>query len=514
MIRKRAYVNSVAVLLLAALFVSGCATNPGGNQPPTASAGNDVVVDGGTTVRLDGSQSSDPEGAALTYAWTQVAGPDVTLEGAATADASFRAPNEDISLRFQVLVTDSAGVTSTDSVTVAVVMADNVPPFANAGENQILRGGEVAVLDGSGSFDPDDDELSFAWVQTSGPQVDLEDADTATPSFAAPNEDAELEFELTTDDGKGHTDADSVTVTVVRNAPVLLLANNTGNSIVRFLDPAEKDGNVAPDTTLAGETSQLSGPIDIVVTRESWLIAANRASNTLNFYLASAIAGGDLSPFGIVEGAGTLLDQPTSLAYVDAEDLVFVSNTGASSDILVFAGPRTVVFDGELAPVRSISNAALRLPADLAFDGENRLYVANTGARNVLVFENAVAADGDVAPDRVITNAGFSDPIALTIDSAGRLLVANTTGSVLIFNDAFELDGEADAATTITINGAESLSAIGIDQEGTAFLLDAARDAIYVIEGIDSRTGNVTPDRTLVGDLTELAGPAGLFIVE
>ena len=57
------------------------------------------------------------------------------------------------------------------------------------------------------SLDPDfeDNISSYNWVQTSGPQVTLQGADIATPSFTAPSvaEDTILRFNLTVADNNG-----------------------------------------------------------------------------------------------------------------------------------------------------------------------------------------------------------------------------------------------------------------------------------------------------------------------
>jgi hypothetical protein len=41
-------------------------------------------------------------------------------------------------------------------------------------------------LDGSESFDPDGDPITYSWQQVSGPAVELDDHTSATPSFTMP----------------------------------------------------------------------------------------------------------------------------------------------------------------------------------------------------------------------------------------------------------------------------------------------------------------------------------------
>ena len=63
------------------------------NQPPQADAGRNHTGTPGALVSLDGSSSSDPEGAALSYRWTQLADPPVTLSDPKVAKPTFGCTN-------------------------------------------------------------------------------------------------------------------------------------------------------------------------------------------------------------------------------------------------------------------------------------------------------------------------------------------------------------------------------------------------------------------------------------
>ena len=57
---------------------------PPENASPIADAGSDQTVNEGDTVTLNGSNSSDPDGAIAAYSWIQTAGTSVTLSGPAS----------------------------------------------------------------------------------------------------------------------------------------------------------------------------------------------------------------------------------------------------------------------------------------------------------------------------------------------------------------------------------------------------------------------------------------------
>jgi MYXO-CTERM domain-containing protein len=91
------------------------------------------------------------------------------------------------------------------------------PPIADAGPDQLVKGGAKVKLDGSKSFDPGSLPLSYKWTQISkGNAVQLAGATSASPSFVAPStaSTATLTFELTVNDGKkSATDTVDVVVT-------------------------------------------------------------------------------------------------------------------------------------------------------------------------------------------------------------------------------------------------------------------------------------------------------------
>jgi hypothetical protein len=192
------------------------------NQPPTASAGPAQSVNEGSVATLSGS-GTDSDGTIASYAWTQTAGPVVTLLNANTATASFAAPSVSVNtvLTFQLVVTDNQGATGLATTSVTVVNV-NQPPTANAGANQSVNEGAAVTLTGSGT-DGDGTIAGYLWTQTAGPSVTLTGATTATATFTAPQVTADtlLSFQLTVTDNLGATGSATVNVTV-KNVAVAL----------------------------------------------------------------------------------------------------------------------------------------------------------------------------------------------------------------------------------------------------------------------------------------------------
>jgi hypothetical protein len=104
---------------------------------PTADAGFDSDVLTQDQVTLDGSDSYDADGDEITYSWSQLSGPEVSLAANDTATPTFLAPTvtSDTDITFELTVSD---VNSTDSNTVTVtVLPILIDPIPNTYPNNI-----------------------------------------------------------------------------------------------------------------------------------------------------------------------------------------------------------------------------------------------------------------------------------------------------------------------------------------------------------------------------------------
>lgn len=97
----------------------------GGNSAPNAIVATGLFASEQTPVTLDGSQSVDPDGDVLTFAWSQVSGPTVALATPAESTTQFITPSVsgDSVLQFRLTVTDPDGLT--DAATATVTVTDN-----------------------------------------------------------------------------------------------------------------------------------------------------------------------------------------------------------------------------------------------------------------------------------------------------------------------------------------------------------------------------------------------------
>jgi len=93
----------------------------------------------------------------------------------------------------------------------------NEPPTADAGDDQTVYIGDIVLLDGSNSSDPDDGIETYHWEQIEGTPVALSDSSAIEPDFVSPQINTAKEtliFKLTVTDDRNASDSDTVNILV------------------------------------------------------------------------------------------------------------------------------------------------------------------------------------------------------------------------------------------------------------------------------------------------------------
>lgn len=267
-------------------------------------------------VTLNGGTSYDPDGDTFIYTWEQVSGPSVTLTDPHSASSSFTAPTAGTggspgvvsTVAFESTVSDGFPFDApapgyadftyvADTVTIDITNINHAP-IATAGPDQPAAENTTVALDGSTSNDADADVLTYAWTQVGGPTVALTNAGAAVARFTAPfvsSGGANLEFELTVDDGYGGSSTDRVLVAMrnVNDPPACGLARPSVAALwppdhrllsVGVLGVSDPNGNAT--TTITGVTQDEAtcglgdgdtGPDAIIAANGTVLLRAERS---------------------------------------------------------------------------------------------------------------------------------------------------------------------------------------------------------------------------------------------
>jgi len=229
------------------------------NEPPVAVAGAPYTVDEGSSVTLDASGSSDPDGDALTYEWDL--DNDGDFDDASGVTTSFAGVDGPSVHPVSVRVCDTSGECDTASTEVTVL---NVAPTANAGANQTVLRNELVSLSGSwidpaGSADNDydwtwdvdgdgltDDSGSGAYGDTIGASTSFASAGFYTLTFGVTDKD-------------GGTGSSTVVIEVINQAPSCA---NVRPSIGTIWSP----NHTMVDVTILGVTDADGDATSVVIT--------------------------------------------------------------------------------------------------------------------------------------------------------------------------------------------------------------------------------------------------------
>lgn len=192
------------------------------NAPPVAviTAPSSVVM--GTRVQLSGASSTDSNRDTLNYKWALLNKPmkatgaladsAAVLSSATLVNPLFTA---DVAGLYVLSLVVNDGQVNSEPVTVLVTAsAQNLPPVANAGPEQVVVVGAPVTLSGSASTDPNGDTLTYQWSLTTRPNLSaaaLTNPNTVGPTFT-PDLAGFYVATLTVNDSKGGTHVSRVLI--------------------------------------------------------------------------------------------------------------------------------------------------------------------------------------------------------------------------------------------------------------------------------------------------------------
>jgi Flp pilus assembly protein TadD len=190
------------------------------NIIPIADGGPDQSAHTGDKVMLNGNNSSDLDGNLLTFDWTftsRPSGSTAALDDTTSMNPAFKT---DIPGTYVISLTVNDGIV--DSVpNMVTINTINIAPVAGSGPDLTVNVGDLVILDGSNSSDPDGDQLTFNWTFTSRPfgsTVTLNDTTSMNPAFKTDIPGTYV-IGLTVNDGTLDSDnIDVVTISAVEEA--------------------------------------------------------------------------------------------------------------------------------------------------------------------------------------------------------------------------------------------------------------------------------------------------------
>ena len=475
---------TLAIFILAALSACGGGSPGSGvtNTAPVSDAGPEQIVTSGDVVTLDGSGSFDPDGDNVTYIWTLMSmptGSTAVLSGGTSAQPTFTA---DLSGDYVISLVVSDGQVSGAGETVTVTAnAPNTVPVADAGAVQNVLVGSLVTLDGSASFDPNGDQITYEWSFISVPAgsvATLSDATSVIPNFMTDLPGAYV-ASLVVNDGTTSSSAATVTVTATTaNAAPVADAGDAQNvmsgALVTLDGSASSDSDGDPITyrwvltsVPVGSTAILSDSSAVQPTFTADLAGDFSASLIVNDGMADSAADSVVITVTVanavpVSDAGAAQNVLTgTLVTLDGS-----SSFDPNGDSLVFAWSFTSV---PAASTTSLTGANLPMPQFTAdVDG---VYVVSL-----------VVSDGQdsSAPDSVIIIA-TSTNTAPVADAGPNQNVVTGGGVVIDGTGSFDADGDPLTYSWNVVSGPPGSVLPGQTAIGPVISISTDVDGTYVI---------------------------------
>lgn len=411
-----------------------------------ANAGEDqLIAPPVTSVTLNGSGSSSQGGSISGYAWKKVSGPSQGTFNNANTVAPQVTGLVAGTYVFELKVTDNAGSTATDMITVSVLSAANKAPVSAAGGDVVITlPANSTQLTGSFSLDPDGVIVSYLWEKVSGPAagsiLDVTASNTDLTGLTA----GEYVYRLTVTDNGGLVTTDEVKITVqgaTTNKPPV--ANAGADQTVRIpAGTVQLDGTASqdPDGTIASYSwKKISGPTG------GNLTTATAAKTTVTDLLTAGVYVYELT---VKDNEGTAATDQVRIA-VNAGNKAPVANAG--NNITIRLPENTAQLDGSLSADEdgTIASYSWKKISGPAGGNPGSATAAKTNVTNL-------STAGEYVFELTITDnegAAATAQVKITVLPVNKLPVARAGADIIITLPAntAQLDGSASSDEDGTI---------------------------------------------------------------
>lgn len=362
--------------------------NPAANGAPVAKAGTDItIILPVSTVNLDGSKSSDPEGQISSYEWTVVSGPNQPNIAAASSSTTQVTGLAEGSYIFRLKVTDNKGLFSEDDVTVRVSLPPNVLPVSKAGNDiTITLPTNRARLDGTASSDGDGNIVSYQWTKITGPaQFIIANSNSSVTDITNLIEGSYV-FRLRVTDNRGGISDDNITVKVnpapppPNAAPVAQAGSDKTIALPTSSVTLNAGASVDPDGNIVAYAwSYVSGPANYTITSQNATVTtvtgleegvyafrlevkdndgAKNADTVLVKVNAATIPPPtpNLAPVARIEGGDQVIQLPLNEAGLNGSNSSDPDGTIVSYTWSKLSGPSSYYINNRNASVTTVEN--------------------------------------------------------------------------------------------------------------------------------------------------------------
>ncbi|MCP4767831.1 MAG: hypothetical protein GY875_16360 [Gammaproteobacteria bacterium] len=401
------------------------------NTIPVADAGPDQGVTTGQPVQLNGTNSSDVDGDALSWSWSFVTTPPGSAAQLNNASAVSPTFTPDLTGQYviQLLVNDGAANSLADSVIVNAITPNTIP-LANAGVDQSDLVGALISLDGSASSDVDNDPLTYDWSLLSVPSssaATLNNTTIVNPIFTL-DQPGEYVAQLIVNDGSASSVPDEVIVSTLNSRPVAVAGGNQTVLIGDLVSLSGSGSYDADNDLLTWQWALIGQPLGGAATLSGeTTIAPSFTPDGIGFYVIQLIASD--SSLDSVPSSVTIQVNP--LNDIEISVITPVENLFTNQIGLNFTG--SISHTGEL----TINGSPVVIESDLSFDHPVTLTegvnLFNLAATDAVDTQDALARS--VTLDTVVPSAPLSGFIIVSLPNASNLVtITGQAGSVEPFS--------------------------------------------------------------------------------